>query len=312
MFLVILINILMGATFSIVKLILDNYTDPLFLVGYRMTLAGVLLLGYQFLVHPKQLKIQTKNDWLSFIKVALFHVYLCYICEFWSQKYLAPAKVALLFNLTPFITAALSYAMHRQKQSLKKMIGLVIGFIGFLPIIMVHAVDEVKLDGVFWSYLPEISLLISVISAAYAWLVVEHLVIKRRYSILLVNGFAMFWGGVLATLTSYLVGIYSGLNSFGRAWDPWPFTNFGMLTVWVLVLILFSNLIYYNVYAWLLHRYTPTFMAFSGLTIPLFAAMWEWLMFGIVITWPFWLSLAIISLGLALYYREELRQGSQS
>lgn len=312
MFLVILINILMGATFSIVKLILDNYTDPVFLVGYRMTLAGIILLGYQFLVSPKQFSIHNKSDWSAFIKVALFHVYLCYICEFWSQKYLAPAKVALLFNLTPFITAALSYAMRRQKQSLKKILGLIIGFIGFLPILIAHNPDELRLGKVFLFSLPEMALLVAVLSAAYAWLVVEHLVVKRKYSILFVNGFAMLWGGLLATFTSYLVGTYGGPNSFARAWDPWPFTDFGKLTVWVLILILLSNLIYYNVYAWLLHRYSPTFMAFSGLTIPLFAAMWEWLMFGIVIAWPFWLSLAIISLGLTLYYREELRQNSQS
>lgn len=287
----------MGATFSIVKLILDNYTDPVFLVGYRMTLAGVLLLGYQFLFRRTKLKIHTKHDWLNFIKIAIFHIYICYICEFWSQKYLAPAKVALLFNLTPFVTAGLSYLMHRQKQSYKKLIGLMIGFIGFLPILITHTSDEVKLYSTAYFFLPELALLVAVISAAYAWLIVEHLVIKRRYSIVLVNGFAMFWGGILATFTSFIVG---------RPWDPWPFSNFRMLTVWVLILILLSNLIYYNVYAWLLHRYTPTFMAFSGLTIPLFAAMWEWLIFGVVVTESFWLSLIIITCGLALYYREEL------
>lgn len=291
----------MGATFSIVKLILDKYTDPLFLVGYRMTLAGVILLSYQFLFQRKQLKIHTKSDWVAFIKVALFHVYVCYICEFWSQKYLEPAKVALLFNLTPFITAGLSYIMHRKKQTFKKLMGLIIGFIGFLPVLMMHdPCQQIKYDG-FWLYLPEASLLVSVISSAYAWLIVEHLIIQRKYSVLLVNGFAMFWGGILATITSF----------FTCSWNAWPFNNFGMLTLWVLVLILFSNLIYYNVYAWLLNRYTATFMAFSGLTIPLFAAMWEWLIFDAVIFWPFWPSLIIISCGLAIYYREELQEGSQ-
>lgn len=312
MFLVLLINLLMGATFSIVKLILDNYTDPIFLVGYRMTLAGIILLGYQFLFRRNQFKIRTKTDLVAFIKVALFHIYLCYICEFWSQKYLAPAKVALLFNLTPFVTAGLSYLMHRQKQSLKKIMGLAIGFIGFLPILATHSPVETLTNNQLLGFLPELALLVAVVSAAYAWLIVEQLVIKRKYAILLVNGFAMFWGGILATFTSWIVGNYTGGSELGRAWDPWPFNDFGILTFWVLVLILLSNLIYYNVYARLLHHYTPTFMAFSGLTIPLFAAMWEWLIFGIVISWPFWASLIIISFGLGLYYREEIRLSHQN
>lgn len=311
MFIVLVINALMGATFSIVKLILENYTDPLFLVGYRMTLAGLLLLGYLFCFQRAELKIY-KQDWVSFVKIILFHVYISYICEFWGQQYLTPAKVALLFNLTPFITAAFSYLMYRQTQTAKKLAGLIIGFVGFFPILFAHNPTENVLGGFFFFSAPEISLFIAVASASYAWLIVEHLVVKRHYSTLMVNGFAMLCGGIMATMTSFVVGNCGeqlGLSGFARAWQPWPFNDFGTLTLWILLLIVFSNVIYYNVYAWLMHRYSPTFLSFSGLTTPLFAAMWEWLIFGTVIAWPFWLSLTIISFGLALYYQEEMRLG---
>jgi drug/metabolite transporter (DMT)-like permease len=308
MFLILLINVLMAATFSVVKLVLDNYTGPLFLVGYRMTLAGFLLLGYLFFFKRKDLKIE-KQDWLAFVKIILFHVYISYICEFWSQKYLSPSKVALLFNLSPFITAGFSYFMHKQTQSIKKLAGLVIGFVGFFPILLKHSPTEEAFGSFLNISQPELVLFIGVASAAYAWLIVEHLVVKRKYSALMVNGFGMLCGGLLATLTSFVVGNYGanfGLAGFGRAWNPVPFTDFGILTLWVLVLILFSNVIFYNVYAWLMHRYSPTLLSFFGLTIPLFAAGWEWLLLGGTVSWIFWLSLSIISFGLALYYREEM------
>jgi len=308
MFLILLINILMGATFSIVKLVLDHYTDPIFLVGYRMLLAGFLLLSYLAIFKKKHLKI-VRQDWFTICQVALFHVYICYICEFWSQKYLSPAKVALLFNLTPFITAGLSYLLYQHKQNSKKMIGLIIGFLGFLPILFSHDASEELLGTIFLISLPELALLIAVAAGAYGWLVVQYLVVKRHYSIVAVNGYAMFGGGLLAILTSLVLGNYGmqfGLGGLARAWDPWPFTDFNALTGWVLLLIILSNFIYYNVYGWLMHKYSPTLLSFSGLTIPLFAALWEWLFFGIIITWPFWLSLAIIAFGLGLYYREEM------
>jgi len=308
MFLILLINALMGATFSVVKLILDHYTDPFFLVGYRMLLAGFLLLSYLFIFKRDRLKV-SRPDWLVIFKVAIFHIYICYVCEFWSQKYLAPAKVALLFNLTPFITAGLSYLLYQQKQNLKKMTGLIIGFLGFLPILFAHDASEELLGSIWLISLPELVLLIAVASAAYGWLMVQYLVVQRKYSIIAVNGYAMFGGGLLAMLTSWMVGNWGeqfGLIGLARPWNPWPFTNFGVLTLWILLLIILSNLIYYNVYGWLMHQYSPTFLSFSGLTIPLFAAFWEWLFFGIIISWPFWLSLAIITFGLALYYREEM------
>ncbi len=306
LWIILLINGLMGATFSIVKLILERYTDPFFLVGYRMTLAGSLLLGYVWYRQRASFKMSYADLGL-FAQVVLFHVYITYLFEFCSQKYLDPAKVALLFNLTPFITAGLSYVMYRQKQSWKKMLGLVIGFVGFLPILLENAPTEGS-----WQIisLPEITLFIAVLSAAYAWLVVEKLVIQKQYSALMVNGVGMLGGGLMALITSWVAGHYRtalNLSDMVRSWDPWPFEHFGALTLWVLLLILFSNLIYYNVYAWLMHRYSPTFLSFAGLTVPLFAAGWEWLIFGTVVTGPFWASLLIVSGGLAIYYYEEMQ-----
>lgn len=300
-FLVLLINALMGATFSIVRLILDSYTNPLFLVGYRMLLAGSLLLGYLAIFQRSKLTLH-RQDCRSFIKVVLFHIYFAYILEVWGLKYLAPAKVALLFNLTPFISATLGFIVHRRKQSLNMLLGLVIGFLGFLPILLEHMPLEDLFGSLGFLSAPELAILAAVGSGAYAWLIVEKLVVKRHYSPFLVNGVGMLVGGALTMLTACLA---ASLDRFAELVQPWPFTDFRDLTLWVLVLILFSNVIFYNVYAWLMHRYTPTFLAFSGLTIPLFAAGWDWLIFGQVVSSAFWLSLGIVSLGLAIYYRSE-------
>jgi drug/metabolite transporter (DMT)-like permease len=308
MLLVLLINALMGATFSIVKLILDHYTDPFFLVGYRMMLAGFLLLGYLLIFNKSALKIN-RADWFTFVQIVLFHVYVCYNCEFWGQKYLSPAKVALLFNLTPFITAGLSYLLYRQKQSMQKILGLIIGFVGIFPVLFAYDPVENILGNLFLISLPEFILLISVFSAAYGWLIVEHLVIKRNYSILMVNGYAMFIGGFLSIITSYILGNYGqlfGAADLARAWNPWPFNDFIQLTFWILLLIILSNLIYYNAYGFLMRKYSLTFLSLCGLTIPLFAVLWEWLFFGNLVELPFWISLLVTSFGLGIYYYEEI------
>jgi drug/metabolite transporter (DMT)-like permease len=109
----------------------------------------------------------------------------------------------------------------------------------------------------------------------------------------------MLLGGIFALIHSFFV----------ENWEPVPITDYFGFLRGVLLMILISNLICYNLYGWLLKRFTATFLSFAGLTTPLFAALFGWLILQETVSWTFFLSVAIISLGLWLVYAEELRLG---
>ncbi len=121
-----------------------------------------------------------------------------------------------------------------------------------------------------------------------------------EYSPLLANGLSMTIGGVLALAHSYVVG---------ENWAPIPVTDLQPFIINTLIMCLISNLICYNLYGYLLQRFSATFMSFAGLVTPLFASLFGYLWLNEVITWHFFISIVMFSIGLVIFYREEIGRG---
>jgi drug/metabolite transporter (DMT)-like permease len=314
MFLVLFQYLLLASTFTLGKAVVQ-YASPIFFIGVRMILGGSLLLGYIVLFNRKSWKFTTQ-DLGAYVQLMLFHIYINFLCEFWSLQYVSSAKACLLYNLSPFVTALLSYYMFTERLTSKKWLGLAIGMLGFIPILYAQAPQE-GIAGQFWGIsLPELSLLTSVCSAAYAWLVIKKLVQQRGYSILMLNGIAMTSGGILAFITSLIVDGTPHIHCCAVPQDSlsvWMANLMGtqevgllMFIIYLLALLVIANIICFNVYGFLLKHYSATFLSFAGFTTPLFTAVWGWLLLGETIGQSFFVSLGITFAGLYLFYTEEL------
>ena len=294
MFLIFALYALCASTFTICKALLE-FVKPMFLVGVRMFAAGVLLLGYAYLKDKKVFHIQ-KKDRLLFLQIILFHVYFAYVLDLWSLQYLTSFKSSFLYNLSPFLAAIFSYFYFAETMTLKKWVGLIIGFCGFLPEIIANF--SLKNSAGFIS-LPEIALLIGVASAVYGWIMLRKLVKDGEYSPVVVNGIGMVGGGILALITSFFI----------EGWSVSPVTQFWPFVKLTFLIIIVANILFYNFYGYLLTRYTATFLSFAGFTTPLFAALFGWLFLGEKVHWSFFLSLMVVFIGLYIFYQEELKQG---
>ena len=78
-----------------------------------------------------------------------------------------------------------------------------------------------------------------------------------------------------------------------------------MLMIYSLSLILIANIICYNLYGYLLSRYSPTFLSFAGFMTPLFAAFLGWLFLGEQVTWHFFATIGFVILGLYLFHEKK-------
>jgi len=85
-----------------------------------------------------------------------------------------------------------------------------------------------------------------------------------------------------------------------------PVTNWPWFIVWVGVLILVANIVVYNLYGWLLRSYSITLLSLSGFLSPGFGAIYEWLFMNGQITWHYWSSLLLVTVGLYVFYSSEL------
>lgn len=319
MIFVLLLYMLLATTFVIGKAALA-YGQPIFLTAVRMILGGAMLLSYVYYFDRRHWQLNKKDIWL-FAQIAFFHIYLSFVLEFWTYPYLTASKIAFMFNLSPFITALFAYLFFRERMTLYRWIGLIIGFIGSLPILIAKApAIEMSAGSLLFLSVPEIALLIAVTAGVYGWTVMKKLVVDRSYSPVFVNGVGMFIGGLGALVNSLgfeqrplLKACVEGscsnvLNATGS--EPLfagSWADFFVFLGWALLLILVANVIFYNFYGHLLKKYTPTFLALVGLTCPLFTALFGWIFLGETVTISFFVSVVLVLLGALIFYRDELR-----
>ncbi len=279
-------------SFTLAKAVLA-YSAPIFFVAFRMIIAGALLLAYCYWRNPHMLVVQ-KKDYSKFALIILMHIYFSYVFDLLALQYMSSFKGAFIYNLSPFITALFSYLYFSEHMTGKKWLGLFIGFIGFVPELIMQSPGE-SMASVSWG---DIMMVFSVIAAVIGWIVMRMLV-NVGYSPLSVNGIGMMGGGILALVTS---GIF-------ETWDPFPVSDWWAFLKITGAVIITANLIYYNLYGYLLRIYTATFMSFAGFLCPLFAAVFGWYFLGEQVSATFFFSLFVVVLGLAIFYQEELKQG---
>lgn len=285
MFTIILLYALCASTFTLCKAAL-SCASPFFYVGVRMTLAGAALLSYCVL-REKRYAIQ-RRDALLFIHIILFHVFGAYMLDLWSLQYISSIESALLYNLSPFIAALFSYFWFGEKLSVKKILALFIGICSLIPLLNEH---------ISFSGFPVFVMLTAVSCASYGWIVMQELVKHRHYSPVFVNAVGMLGGGILALVSSW----------YCEPWHPYPVTDWYNLFLMIGAIIVLGNIIFYNLYGYLLKKYSATLLAFAGFTCPFFTALYGKIFLNEAITFSLLISACFVFVGLYLFYYEELK-----
>lgn len=296
MWLIGVLYIVCASTFTISKAAL-SYAAPVFFIGVRMLTAGTILLAYDYMFNNQPLRIAKKHYGL-FAQIIIFYIYGAYVLDIIALQDLTSSKSCLLYSLVPFLTALFSYFWFHEVMTPYKWFGLLLGFAGFLPIIVAPSAES-TIGGSFISW-AEVVMFGAIVCASYGWILIRQLVREHDYSVALINGVGMAGGGLLALLTSH---IFEQGRGKPLVYDLYPFIFYMTL------IIIASNFIFSTLHTFLLKRYTATFLSFAGFTTPLFAALLGWFFLNEKITWEFFTTTGAVFLGLYIFYKEELKQG---
>lgn len=297
---VFLLFALFASVFTVGKTALD-FSQPFFLVGTRMLFAGILLVAYEYLKHPKKIRLKKQDLW-PIVKLAIFNIYLTNTFEFWGLQYLPSFKTCFIYSLSPFASALISYFVFSETMTHKKWLGLVIGCVGFLPILYSHEGGEDLSGKIFFFSWAEIAVLLACLSSVYGWILLKDIIKTGRHSPLFVNGISMLIGGSFALTHS----------AFTESWDPVPVSDcLGFFECWI-TLIVISNFVCYNLYGHLLRKYSATFLSFAGFTTPMFTAIFGWIFLKETVSVEFYISAAIVFTGLYLFNQEELKMSAKA
>lgn len=300
MYLLIVLNAITGATYPIAKAALA-YAPALFMTALRMLLGGFLLIGFEWSRGTCRYRFD-KQGVILLILLTLFNVYFTNVLQFWALNYIGAGKAAFIANLTPFISAFFAYFLFKEKFSFQKLIGLLIGFFSFVPLILYQSPSEVAVEfGRKLEYWPEVALVISTFMSVFGWLAMKKLMQVRTRCILMANGLSMVLGSLLLFPTSWIIET----NTL------FPVTQVPYFLLCLIGLIIVNNFVSYNGFAFLMQRYSTTLLFFGGFLNPLFASLYGWYFLGEVITWHFYVAILGVIIGLLLFFVEEKKLKKQ-
>jgi drug/metabolite transporter (DMT)-like permease len=286
---------LFSSIFSVGKLAMLE-SGPYFITAYRMILAGFIMLPVYFFTRKKTFKIK-KQHLLPLASLAIFNIFFTNALEFWGLQYLTAAKTCLIYSLSPFITALVAYCFLGEKMTKNKWIGLIISCLGFIPIFLYQSDGELEIGhlGIFSS--AELTVIGAATSAVIGWVTLKALVENEGMPISLANAISMIAGGLISLACSLLL----------EDWSPTPIKSLPAFLKWSTVLLITSNLICYNMYGYLLKKFSATFMSLCGFSSPLFASLYGWFLLKEPVGVPFFLSCFIIFTGVYFFYKQEIK-----
>ncbi|MGZ6250913.1 MAG: DMT family transporter [Candidatus Chromulinivorax sp.] len=277
--------------------ILTQNHYPFFIGGARFFGSGLILLSIYKITHQKNLLRQLPQLFSPiFFKYALCLYTISALGFSWGMQYVDPVKACFVFVLAPFITALLLYFFYDEQLTHKKIAGLIIGFCSIIPILL--ASDHGIVSNVPW-YLSMAGYFIfgcSVITFAYGWILNKELHQVVHVSSLLLTGAALVFGGGVTLGCSLL---FHGFDLFSMQVtdDFW----------WLLLLFAILTAVSYNLYSYLLKKYSATFLSFASFLEPAFGLLYAKLFLAQDISFIAYCCLVGLSFGLYLFYQEELR-----
>ncbi|UNE35144.1 EamA family transporter [Vermiphilus pyriformis] len=292
-----LLNAFVASTYTFAKAAMV-YVCPIFMTGSRMLLGGIILLFALSWYDNKRL-IVPKKAWLSLGLLAFFNVFLTNALQFWALNYVSSGKAAFIYNMSPFFSALLSYFLLNERMNLYKWAGLIIGFIGFLPLILYPsaAVQTTAAVQAPYSLLPEIALIFGSLSSVIGWIFMKKILQNTNCSAIALNGWSMILGSSALFLTSLVLEKPQGALV----------TNGEQFLLYLGLLTFINNIVSYNGFSLLLKRYSTTLLFFVGFTLPLFATFYGWLFLGETIGWQFYVAVIMVLSGLIIFYHGETR-----
>jgi drug/metabolite transporter (DMT)-like permease len=299
MFLMIFLFATWSTVFTLGKMTV-SICPPLLLTSSRMLISGILIIAFLLIRKQNPFKLK-KSQIIPITLLAILSMYLTNALEYWGQQHLSAGKTCFIYSLTPFFAAFFSYIHFKEKMSKRKWIGMIIGFAGILPAMLIQTGSEKSLGGIGIFSWAELAIVGATLFSVYGWILLRLLVKNNDLSPIVANGLSMLLGGILALIHSLCI----------ESWSPFPVSadNMSSFIQGALIITFISNILCYNLYGFLLKKYTATFLSFVGLLSPLFASLTEWIILKQPPSLIILSSSGIIIFGLWIVYQEELKQG---
>lgn len=267
------------------------YADPLFLTGVRITAGGLCFLGYQYFKDKSQFYIKPE----SIRYVITLGVILCIMDSFRFEalRFIPASNGALVATTAPFFAAFLTWWWFNETFSFKRLAALCIGVVGMFPLLLSHLVNCNSSD-MYHVAMAYAMMLCATGGFVLSGVLSKTLINRQGNAFSMIVGTAMTIAGTLGFVLSLIF----------ETWNPVPIFDWEPAIKLIIYLFFTHSLLAYGLYNYLVQRYPITLVAFAQLTVPIFSALFGFIIYGHGVNIQFFISLVLLTCAMVLFYSE--------
>ena len=269
-FLFLIPTLIWGSTWYVIKFQIGD-TDPLFSVGYRFALAGIILLLYSKIAKLNLHFSLRKHFFIALQGACLFGInyWLIYMAE----EHLTSGLVAVIFSGLIFMNVFLNSLILKSPVRGNVIIGGVIGLVGIVLIFKDELTAFNLSDNNFVAFL----MALGSVTLASTGNILSAYNQKQKMPVIQTNAFGMLYGSILV----FSIALLSG-KSFSID------LNFSYIAS-LLYLSIFGSIIAFSTYLSLLGRIGPDKAGYFSMVIPVIALFistflegYQWTFYGVI------------------------------
>src|SRR5260221_6690663 len=268
------IYLIWGSTYLAIRYAVETI-PPLYTAGLCHLVAGAILLACCLAKRIRPTWAQVRAS----IIIGVFFFLIGYGTLHWAEQKVPSGLASLIIASEPlwvFLLTAIAARQWRLNGTL--LAGIFLGFGGVGLLMGRSALNSGP--GVFVGSL-------AVLLGAFSWSV--GIIYSRRSHLsghpLLLSALSLLAGSVQLLFAGTVVGEYRGFSFASVSLRSWLALGY---------LILFSSVVAFTAYNWLLEHYSPTFVATHTYVNPIVAVLLGWLFAGEVVTLNVLLSTAMV------------------
>lgn len=290
---IILTFALLASAITTNKLLLSPL-PPIFFVGIRMFLAGIIL-WFIYCFQNKRISFKfVKQDIAVLILITLCTTYIPAICKSIALKYMPSSQAAFYGTFDPFITAVYTYFIFNEKLTIQNIIGMCIAISGSL--ILLSSVQTLDYANLLTISMPHLCALLAVAVGRYGWILIQMLLKNGHYTPIEINTITMLASGIFSLITSLIFESYTHIS----------INNYVSFTALILYTVIIGNVISLTMYANLLKQYNATLISLAGFSVPIFVHLYGYLFLSEDLSFTFFIATITTFFGLLIFTSKQL------
>lgn len=247
--------------------------------GIRFTSAGIftlLIAKYK----RQSIIVKDKSSILPIVMFALFNTALHYYFFYTGLAYCEGGKASIINSLSPFILIVLATIIYKEKMTMKKGIGCILGFTGIVVVNYGTSMSGFSFNG-------EGMIILNCICSAIGGILTR--VVTKKVEPITVTGYSLSLGGLMLVVTGVLAG-----GKLDQVTIKGILLLLGLIAISMIGFILYNQLICYN---------PISEIAIFNALIPVFGTLMSCIMLGETFGVNSLIGLICIGIGIFIIHR---------